>query len=47
MLPLSNDQEVLPSALDKEKLFSENFSKNSNTDDSRDYSLPAFPLELI
>ena len=47
MLPLSNDQEVMPSALDKEKLLSENFSKNCNTDHSRDDTLPAFPLELI
>ena len=32
--PLFNDPEVLPSALDKANLFAENFSKNSNFDDS-------------
>ena len=32
--PLFNDAEVLPSASDKAKLFAENFSKNSNSDDS-------------
>ena len=32
--PLSNDPEVLSSALGKAKLFAENFSKNSNLDDS-------------
>ena len=31
--PLFNGQEVLPSASDKAKLFSKNFSKNSNPDD--------------
>ena len=36
------DPEVLFSASDKAKLFAENFSKNSNFDDS-DMSLPAFP----
>ena len=33
---------MLPSASDKAKLFAENFSKNSNLDDS-DISLPVFP----
>ena len=33
---------MLSSASDKEKLFAENFSKNSNLDDSG-ISLPAFP----
>ena len=37
--PLFNDLEVLPFASDKAKLFAENFSKNSNLDDS-DISLP-------
>ena len=32
--PLFNDLEVLSSASDKAKLFAENFSKNSNLDDS-------------
>ena len=40
--PLFNDPEVLPSASDKAKLFAENFSNNSNLDDS-DISLPVFP----
>ena len=40
--PLFNGPEVLSSASDKEKLFAENFSKNSNLDDSG-ISLPAFP----
>ena len=40
--PLFNDPEVLSSAPDKTKLFAENFSKNSNLDDSG-ISLPAFP----
>ena len=39
--PLFNTPEVLSSALDKAKLFAENFSKNSNLDDS-DISLPVF-----
>ena len=39
--PLFNGPEVLPSASDKAKLFSKNFSKNSNLDDS-DISLPIF-----
>ena len=41
MPPLFNDLEVLPSASDKAKLFAENFSKNSNLDDSG-ISLPVF-----
>ena len=40
--PLFNSLEVLPSALDKAKLFPENFSKNSNLDDSG-ISSPVFP----
>ena len=40
--PLFNDPEVLSSASDKVKLFAENFSKNSNLDDSG-ISLPVFP----
>ena len=40
--PLFNSPEVLSSASDKAKLFAENFSKNSNIDDS-DISLPVFP----
>ena len=40
--PLSNDSKVLSSASDKAKLFAENFSKNSNLDDSG-ISLPVFP----
>ena len=40
--PLFNDPEVLSSAFDKAKLFAENFSKNSNLDDSG-ISLPVFP----
>ena len=39
---LFNGPEVLPSASDKAKLFAENFSKNSNLDDSG-ISLPVFP----
>ena len=42
MPPLFNDPEVLSSASDKAKLFAENFSKNSNLDDSG-ISLPVFP----
>ena len=41
ILPLFNDLEVLSSASDKAKLFPENFSKNSNLDDSG-ISLPVF-----
>ena len=37
-----NDLEVLCSASDKAKLFAENFSKNSDLDDSG-ISLPVFP----
>ena len=40
--PLFNDTEVLSSASDKAKLFAENFSLNSNLDDSG-VSLPVFP----
>ena len=40
--PLFNGPEVLSSASDKAKLFTENFSKNSNLDDSVIY-LPVFP----
>ena len=40
--PLLNGPEVLSSASDKAKLFAENFSKNSNLDDSS-ISLPVFP----
>ena len=40
--PLLNEPEVLSSASDKAKLFAENFSKNSNLDDSG-ISLPVFP----
>ena len=40
--PLLNSPEFLSSASDKAKLFAENFSKNSNLDDSC-ISLPVFP----
>ena len=40
--PLFNGPEVLSSSSDKAKLFAENFSLNSNLDDSG-ISLPAFP----
>ena len=40
--PLFNGTEVLSSASDKAKLFPDNFSKNSNPDDSC-ISLPVFP----
>ena len=40
--PLFNDPEVLCSASDTAKLFSESFDKNSNLDDSG-ISLPVFP----
>ena len=43
ILPLFSGPEVLPSASDKAKLFAENFSKNSNLDDSG-ISLPVFPF---
>ena len=43
--PLFNSLEVLPSASDKAKLFAENFSKNSNLDDSGT-SLPVFPSRI-
>ena len=39
--PLFNSPEVLSSATDKAKLLAENFSKNSNLDDSG-ISLPVF-----
>ena len=42
MPPLFNGPEVLSSASDKAKLFAENFSLNSNLDDSG-ISLPVFP----
>ena len=41
--PLFNGSEVLSSASEKAKLFAENFSKNSNLDDSG-ISLPVFPF---
>ena len=44
--PLFNDPEVLSSASDEAKIFSENFSKNSNLDDSGFLYLLSF-LELI
>ena len=40
--PLFNNPEVLSSASDKAKLFAENFSNNSNLDDSS-ISFPVFP----
>ena len=40
--PLFNGPELLSSASDKAKLLAENFSKNSNLDDSG-ISLPVFP----
>ena len=40
--PLFNSPEVLSSASDKAKLYAENFSKNSNLDDSGIF-LPVFP----
>ena len=40
--PLFNSPEVLSSASDEKKLLAENFSKNSNLDDSG-ISLPVFP----
>ena len=40
--PLFNGPEVMSSTSDKAKLFSENFSKDSNLDDSS-ISLPFFP----
>ena len=39
---LFNGPEVLSSAFDKAQLFAENFSKNTNLDDSG-ISLPVFP----
>ena len=43
--PLFNGPEVLSSASDKAKLFAENFSLNSNLDDSG-VSLPVFPSRI-
>ena len=43
MSPVFNSSEMLSSASDKAKLFAENFSKNSNLDDSSCISLPVFP----
>ena len=43
--PLFNGPEVLSSASDKAKLFAQNFSKNSNFDDSC-ISLPVFPSRI-
>ena len=43
--PLFNRPVVLSSVSDKAKLFTKNFSKNSDLDDSG-ISLPVFPLEL-
>ena len=43
--PLFNGPEVLSSTSDKAKLFAENFSKNSNLDDSG-ISLPVFPSRI-
>ena len=40
--PLVNVSEMLSSAFDKAKLFTKNFSMNSNLDNS-DISLPVFP----
>ena len=40
--PIFNGPEVLPSASDKAKIFTKNFSKKSNLDDSG-VSLPIFP----
>ena len=45
MPPLFNRLEVLSSASDKAKSLAENFSKNSNLDDSG-ISLPVFPSNL-
>ena len=41
-----NNLEVLCSASDKAKLFPENFSENSNLDDSG-ISLPVFPSRTV
>ena len=43
MPPLFNGPEALSSASVKAKLFAQNFSKNSNLDDSG-ISLPVFPF---
>ena len=42
--PLFNGQEMLSSASDKAKLFAENFSKNSDLDNSGIYLYPCFPF---
>ena len=44
--PLFNGLEVLSSAPDEAKLFAENYSKNSNLDDSG-ISLPVFPSPVV
>ena len=44
--PLFNSPEVLSSASDNAKLFAENFSKNSNIDDSG-ISFPVFPSRTV
>ena len=44
--PLFNGPEVLSSASDKAKMFAENFSKNSDLDDSG-ISLPVFALNFL
>ena len=41
--PLFNGSEVLSSVSDKAKFFPENFSKNSNLDDSGISGMPVFP----
>ena len=46
ILPLFKEPEVLSSASDKATLFAENFSLNSNLDDSG-VSLPVFPSRTI
>ena len=46
MSPLFIGTEVLPSASEKAKVFAENYSKNSNLDDSG-ISLHVLLLELI
>ena len=45
MPPLFNNLNLLPDVSNKAKLFAENFSKNSNLDDSG-ISLPVFPSNL-
>ena len=46
ILPLFNDPDMLSFASDQAKLFTENFSKNSNLDDPV-ISSPAFPSRTI